>query len=82
VVYGVPQGDIVFPLKVAFSKDVTLATSRLYDADFSLAIQLMAEGKILIREIITHRVPLADAPALIFRVLDGDKHPIKIMISP
>jgi L-iditol 2-dehydrogenase len=82
VVYGVPQGDIVLALKVAFSKDITLATSRLYDADFSSAIRLMAEGKICVRDIITHRITLAEAPPLIFRVLDGGERAIKIMISP
>jgi L-gulonate 5-dehydrogenase len=82
VVYGVPKGDIVWALKVAFSKDVTLATSRLYDADFSLAIRLMAEGKIDTKDIITHRITLEEAPALIFRVLDGGEQAIKIMISP
>jgi len=82
VVYGVPQGDIVLALKVAFSKDITLATSRLYDADFNLPIKLMAEGKICVRDIITHRITLAEAPRLIFRVLDGGEHAIKIMISP
>jgi 2-desacetyl-2-hydroxyethyl bacteriochlorophyllide A dehydrogenase len=82
VVYGVPQGDIVLALKVAFSKDITLATSRLYDADFNSAIRLMAEGKICVRDIITHRITLAEAPPLIFRVLDGGERAIKIMISP
>ena len=82
VVYGVPKGDIVFPLKVAFSKDVVLATSRLYDADFELAIRLMAEGKIRAKDIITHRIALADAPALFNRILDGEERAIKIMITP
>ncbi len=82
VVYGVPKGDIVFPLKVAFSKDVVLATSRLYDADFDVAIRLMAEGKIRAKDIITHRIALAEAPALFNRVLDGDERVIKIMITP
>jgi threonine dehydrogenase-like Zn-dependent dehydrogenase len=82
VVYGVPQGNIVLALKVAFSKDITLATSRLYDADFNSAIRLMAEGKICVGNIITHRITLAEAPPLIFRVLEGGEHAIKIMISP
>jgi L-iditol 2-dehydrogenase len=82
VVYGVPKGDIVLPLKLAFSKDLTLAASRLYDADFSLAIRLTAEGKICIKDIITHRLTLAEAPSVISRVLDGGEHAIKIMISP
>lgn len=82
VVYGVPAGDIVFPLKAAFSKDVILATSRLYDANFDLAIRLAGEGKVRPRDIITHRVGLAEAPTLISRVLDGQEQAIKVMISP
>jgi 2-desacetyl-2-hydroxyethyl bacteriochlorophyllide A dehydrogenase len=82
VVYGVPKGDITFALKVAFSKDIVLATSRLYDADFDLAIRLMAEGKIRAKDIITHRIALGDAPALFNRILDGEERAIKIMISP
>ncbi len=82
VVYGVPKGDIVLALKAAFAKDLTLATSRLYDANFDLAIRLMAEGKIRTMDIITHRVGLAEAPALIFRVMDSGEYAIKIMITP
>jgi L-iditol 2-dehydrogenase len=81
VVYGVPPGDIVFPLKAAFSKDVALLTSRLYDADFEPAIRLVAEGKVRVKDIITHRVDLAEAPALIQRVLEGKESPVKVMIS-
>ena len=82
VVYGVPGGDVVFPLRAAFSKDVILATSRLYDADFNLAMRLAAEGKVHPREIITHRAGLAEAPTLISRVLEGQEQAIKVMISP
>lgn len=81
VVYGVPTGDVVFPLKIAFTKDVSLTTSRLYDADFELAIRLVAEKKVLVSEIITHHVPLTEAPALISRVLNGQEQAIKVMIS-
>jgi 2-desacetyl-2-hydroxyethyl bacteriochlorophyllide A dehydrogenase len=81
-VYGVPQGDIVLALKVAFSKDIALATSRLYDADFSLAIRLIDDGRVRVKDIITHRITLAEAPPLVSRVLDGAERPIKIMISP
>ena len=82
VVYGVPKGDITLALKVAFSKDLSLSTSRLYDADFNLAIRLMAEGKIHAKDIITHRISLAEAPPLFSRVIDGEEQAIKIMISP
>jgi L-iditol 2-dehydrogenase len=82
VVYGVPKGDIVFALKVAFSKDIALSTSRLYDADFNVAIRLMAEGKICVKDMITHRITLAEAPPLFSRVIDGEERAIKIMISP
>ncbi|MFI5337091.1 MAG: zinc-binding dehydrogenase [Opitutales bacterium] len=81
VVYGVPGGDVTWPLRAAFSKDVTLATCRLYDADFSTAIRLVSEGRIRVADLITHRVSLADAPALITRLLDGTESGIKVMIS-
>ena len=81
VVYGVPAGDINYPLKVAFSKDVTLATSRLYDANFDVAIRLVAEGKLRLTDIITHRVTLDEAPALLLSLIDGKEKAIKVMIS-
>jgi len=81
VVYGVPAGDITFPLRVAFSKDVSLMTSRLYDASFDEAMSLVASGAVKTTDIITHRVSLADAPDLIARILDGKEQPIKVMIS-
>ncbi len=82
VVYGVPAGDIVFPLRVAFSKDVRLITSRLYDADFELAAQLVAEKRVAPLDIITHRIPLAEAPALFEKVFNGELKPIKVMMTP
>ena len=81
VVYGVPAGDITFALRGAFSKDVSLMTSRLYDASFDEALALVESGAIKTTEIITHRVDLADAPALIQRILDGQERPIKVMIT-
>jgi L-gulonate 5-dehydrogenase len=81
VVYGVPAGDVVYPLRAAFSKDVTLATSRLYDADFGPAVALVAEGRVKVKEIITHRTKLNEAPALIGRILAGQEAAIKVMIS-
>jgi L-iditol 2-dehydrogenase len=82
VVYGVPAGDITYPLRVAFSKDVTLSTSRLYDADFAPAIELIAQGKVKVKDIITHRTSLGEAPALLGRILDGQEAGIKVMIKP
>ncbi|MCE5307467.1 MAG: zinc-binding dehydrogenase [Acidobacteriales bacterium] len=81
VVYGVPAGDINYPLKVAFSKDVTLATSRLYNSNFDVAIRLVAEGRLRLTGIITHRVTLDQAPALLLNLIDGKEKAIKVMIS-
>ncbi len=81
VVYGVPSGDINFALRGAFSKDVSLMTSRLYDASFDEAMGLVASGAVRTTDIITHRVQLEDAPALIERILDGKEQSIKVMIS-
>ena len=37
--------------------------------------------KVLVRDTITHRVPLVEAPKLISRVLEGQEQAIKVMIS-
>ena len=79
VVYGVPAGDITFPLKVAFSRDVALMTSRLYGADFDTAIRLISEGSVRVKDLITHRVRLAEVPELILNVLEGRQSPIKVI---
>ncbi len=82
VVYGVPEGDVNYQLKVAFSKDVTLATSRLYGSDFDLPLKLVAERKVRVKDIITHRVGLDEAAALIGRILNREEEAIKVMIYP
>jgi L-iditol 2-dehydrogenase len=82
VVYGVPSGDIGFPLRAAFSKDVQLMTSRLYDADFEVALRLVSEGAVRVKEIITHRLRLEEAPAFFTRVFEGLETPIKVMMTP
>ena len=82
VVYGVPSGEIRFPLRAAFAKDVQLIASRLYSADFGCALRLVSEGAVRVKEMITHRIRLHEAPALISRVLDGEEKPIKVMMTP
>jgi 2-desacetyl-2-hydroxyethyl bacteriochlorophyllide A dehydrogenase len=82
VVYGVPGGDVSFPLREAFVHDVRLITSRLYGADFTLAQRLVSEGRVQPQAIITDRIALADGPGLIGRVLAGAAAPIKVMMQP
>ncbi len=82
VIYGVPPAEIRLPLKAAFAKDLVLATSRLYDADFSEALRLVAQGQVRVKELITHRVSLEKAPGVIARVLEGSESAIKVMIAP
>jgi len=82
VVYGVPAGDISYPLKAAFAKDVALVTSRLYEANIDVAAQLVAAGRLRLKELITHRVDLAGAARLLPRVLDGVEKALKVMVSP
>jgi threonine dehydrogenase-like Zn-dependent dehydrogenase len=82
VVYGVPEGVVNYPLNVAYSNDVTLAISRLYNSNFDLPLKLVAERKVRVKDIITHRVRLDEAPALIHRILSREEEAIKVMISP
>ncbi len=81
VVYGVPAGDITFALKTAFSKDVSLLTCRLYDADFEPAIRLVAGGRVRVKELVTHRLRLEEAPPLMRALIEGREAAIKVMME-
>jgi threonine dehydrogenase-like Zn-dependent dehydrogenase len=40
------------------------------------------EGKVRLKELITHRLRLEEAPQFFARALDGEIKPLKVMISP
>ncbi len=82
VVYGVPAAGTAADIRAAFVKDLRIAMSRLYEADIDTAIALVATNRVRVKEIVTHRVKLDQAPGLIEGMLNHTEHPIKAVIEP
>ena len=64
------------------SKEVTVVASVAYaHAEFAMAADLIAGGRIAVRPLHTHTAPLADI-ADAFTLLNGDRRQIKVLIEP
>ncbi len=82
VIYGVPKLEPTpVPLFNLFKKDMRLITSRLYQRSFQKAIELLSEGRIHVKPMITHRVSLSEFPALVTRIAQGQEKAIKIIVN-
>ncbi|MBI5667786.1 MAG: alcohol dehydrogenase catalytic domain-containing protein [Chloroflexi bacterium] len=80
-VYGVPsQEQAVLPMLDMFRKDLRVAFSRLYPADFTEAIDLLCSGRLNWQAVVTHRVGLADLPAAVRQVMADPSSGIKILV--
>lgn len=62
-------------------KEATVVTSRLNLGDFPRAIQLLEAGLLHPDALITHRVPLAEAPAAYARLAAGEPRMIKVVVE-
>lgn len=80
-VYGVPaQEQASLPMLDLFRKDLRVAWSRLYPADFSAALDLLCSGRLNWQAVVTHRVGLAELPDAVNRVMADPSSGIKIMV--
>lgn len=56
--------DISFPIMAACTKELTMRGSFRYGSgDYQLAVQLVADGKISVKELISRKVKFEDAEA-------------------
>lgn len=82
LVYGVPKPDLTpIPLFNLFRKDMRVITCRLYQRSFKKAIELLSEGRIHVKPMITHRIALKDLPELIAKIAQGQEKAIKIIVN-
>ena len=64
------------------SKEVTVVASVAYaHAEFAMAADLIADGRVAVKPLHTHTAPL-DGIADAFALLDGDRRQIKVLIEP
>jgi len=81
-VYGVPsQEQPPLPMLDMFRKDLRVAFTRLYPADFDEAITLLHEGQINWNAIVTHRVDLEGLPEAAKGVMADPSSGIKILVQ-
>ena len=62
-------------------KEATVVTSRLNLGDFPRAIRLLEDGAVHPERIITHRVPLADAPQAFADLASGKPGMVKVVVE-
>lgn len=82
VLVGIPSGDVTsFRAAAARRKELSLLFSRrMARLDLVRAVELVADGRVQVEPLITHRYPLAQAPQA-FATL-ADRSGIKVIVNP
>ncbi len=84
VLFAVPAPDkkVVVPINDFWMKEITIITSYYCGPpDIAEAMKLIESGKIVVDDLITHRLPLTDIVAGFQLVSDG-RESIKVIIKP
>ena len=84
VLFAVPGPDkqVVVPANDFWMKEITILTSYYCGPpDIIEAMELIESGNIVVDDLITHRLPLADI-ALGFRLVSDGRESIKVIIEP
>jgi threonine dehydrogenase-like Zn-dependent dehydrogenase len=81
-VYGVPsQEQPALPMLEMFRKDLQVAFTRLYPADFDEAISLLHQARFNWQAIVTQRVTLEQLPTAVKSVMADPASGIKILVD-
>jgi 2-desacetyl-2-hydroxyethyl bacteriochlorophyllide A dehydrogenase len=81
-VYGVPtQEQPSLPMLDMFRKDLRVAFTRLYPADFDEAISLLHQGQLDWKAVVTQRVSLEELPNAVKGVMADPSSGIKILVN-
>ncbi len=82
LLFAIPETDIQLPTVDLWRNEMTVTSS--YGAapdDLKDAMKLIAEGKVLVKDIITHRLPLEQAQEG-FRLVTEAKQTLKVVLLP
>jgi L-gulonate 5-dehydrogenase len=81
-IYGVPTLEQAsLPMLDMFRKDLRIAFTRLYPADFDEAIALLHEGKVDWGAVVTERVGLEGLPEAVAGIMSDPSSGIKILVK-
>ncbi len=77
-----PEKDVVVPVNDFWRKEIRIITSYYCGPpDIEEALDLISGGKIIVDDLITHRLPLKDTDKGFKLLLDGTES-LKIIIKP
>jgi len=74
------QNEIVIPANLFVQKEITLSGSQGYCWDFQTSLELVAQGRIDLKRLITHQVPFSQTQEAFDILMDPKSRAIKIAI--
>lgn len=77
---NLPGGEILVPANAVMAKEIDFRGSFRFDKEFEQAVDLIVQGKIDVQQLITARLPLAEAPAAVRLALDRSQS-IKVVLE-
>jgi glutathione-independent formaldehyde dehydrogenase len=77
------QGDVAIPWGDLFRKDITIGMGRDHDLRYNVHLRdLIIAGRVKPSVVVSHRLPLADAPDAFRRFDRRDDSYIKVILDP
>jgi L-iditol 2-dehydrogenase len=76
------QPEVKLPLQVVVSRQIRLQGSCASSGEYPQAMELLANGKIKVKSLITAVAPLADGPQWFSRLHAGEPNLMKVVLDP
>ena len=78
---GMASPKINIELKHAIAKEIKFLTSYMYTSEMKEGLDLIAEGKIDVKKIITAEYPLSEGPRIFSELFSGNSRDIKVILK-
>lgn len=79
---ALPHRPVELDLEPFYRKELSLRATRLYADDFAEAVPLVADGRVDVESLVTHRFPLSEAERALSLPRDQPEQAVKVMIEP
>ncbi|GGH16342.1 L-idonate 5-dehydrogenase [Alsobacter metallidurans] len=83
VLVGIPDGDTyTLPASEARRRGLSIKFSRRMGHVYPRAIELVAQGRVDVNAVVSHRLPLSDGPSAFARLADNEAGMVKCLLYP
>jgi 2-desacetyl-2-hydroxyethyl bacteriochlorophyllide A dehydrogenase len=83
VVLGIfEEPQVTLPANIFVQREITLTGSQGYNWDFQTALELAASGRVDLKTLITHQLPLVDLPQAFELIYTPPRETMKIVLTP